>query len=447
MSRSRLNEDVGVLLANKCCVFAAAGAALGTAAAIGLGATAGGVLATMGGIAGGALLAGAAGAALGAGTSAIMGGDVGQGALYGGLGGALTGGVGAAFGGAGGAAGAAAQTAKTGGAGFFDTVGAGFKAGTGNLAAQGVLNAAPQATDVGGITVGKTGIVAGNPLGITTAAPQTSFSQGISGIGNWIKTNPAQAIQGAALVGQGLNAMTPISTAPLGPQQKGMAPSNIHLSPNYQRSTPLAYYAEGGITDVGTPGMFPQSQATPNRYAAPTQLPAQALHLQRTINDNFDPRTRTFTGKGFADGGPINKYYLAGLQNAQAAAQQQQQATPQQAVPVQPQTPPQPLAAPVQQAGLGAVQPSYARGRFVSGEGSGISDSVPALIDGKQPARIASGEYIIPSRAVSELGSGSSDAGAKELDKMVQRIQQTRKKTIGKGKIAVDAKARKVMPV
>ena len=65
----------------------------------------------------------------------------------------------------------------------------------------------------------------------------------------------------------------------------------------------------------------------------------------------------------------------------------------------------------------------------------------------KQPARLASGEYIIPSRIVSELGQGSTDAGAKELDRMVGRIQKGREKTIGENKeFAKDTRATRHMP-
>jgi len=79
---------------------------------------------------------------------------------------------------------------------------------------------------------------------------------------------------------------------------------------------------------------------------------------------------------------------------------------------------------------------------------SGVSDEIPAQIgtSGRQPARLAANEFVIPARAVSELGQGSSEAGAKQLQAMVDRIQAGRKKSIGKGKIAVDSKAIKHLP-
>jgi len=64
------------------------------------------------------------------------------------------------------------------------------------------------------------------------------------------------------------------------------------------------------------------------------------------------------------------------------------------------------------------------------GPGDGVSDSIPATIGGKQPARLADGEFVIPARIVSEIGNGSTEAGAKKLYAMMDRIQGARKKSI-----------------
>jgi hypothetical protein len=85
-------------------------------------------------------------------------------------------------------------------------------------------------------------------------------------------------------------------------------------------------------------------------------------------------------------------------------------------------------------------------GRLLKGPGDGVSDNIPAVIGDKQPARLADGEFVIPARIVSELGNGSTDAGAKRLYAMMDKIQAGRKKTVGKGKVAVDSKAMKYLP-
>jgi hypothetical protein len=85
-------------------------------------------------------------------------------------------------------------------------------------------------------------------------------------------------------------------------------------------------------------------------------------------------------------------------------------------------------------------------GRLLRGPGNGTSDDIPATIGDKQPARLADGEFVIPSRIVSELGNGSTEAGARQLYAMMDRIQKARAKTTGKNKVAFDAKARNQLP-
>jgi hypothetical protein len=96
--------------------------------------------------------------------------------------------------------------------------------------------------------------------------------------------------------------------------------------------------------------------------------------------------------------------------------------------------------------GLGSLGGYSDGGQLLKGPGDGVSDSIPARIGRNQPARLANNEFVIPARIVSELGNGSTDAGAKALYKMMDRIQAGRKKSIGKGKIAVDSKAVKHLP-
>lgn len=82
-------------------------------------------------------------------------------------------------------------------------------------------------------------------------------------------------------------------------------------------------------------------------------------------------------------------------------------------------------------------------GRLLKGPGDGVSDDIPAVIGERQPARLANNEFVIPARIVSEIGNGSTDAGAKKLYAMMERIQNKRAKTVGKNKIAIDSKAHK----
>jgi hypothetical protein len=85
-------------------------------------------------------------------------------------------------------------------------------------------------------------------------------------------------------------------------------------------------------------------------------------------------------------------------------------------------------------------------GRLLRGPGDGVSDSIPAMIGKKQPARLADGEFVVPARIVSELGNGSTEAGARKLYAMMDRIQAARGKTVGKGKVAKNTRADKYLP-
>jgi hypothetical protein len=83
-----------------------------------------------------------------------------------------------------------------------------------------------------------------------------------------------------------------------------------------------------------------------------------------------------------------------------------------------------------------------AGGRFLQGAGDGTSDSIPATIGGSQPARLADGEFVVDARTVSEIGNGSSKAGAKKLYAMMERVHSARKKA----KRGQDSKADRYLP-
>jgi hypothetical protein len=65
-------------------------------------------------------------------------------------------------------------------------------------------------------------------------------------------------------------------------------------------------------------------------------------------------------------------------------------------------------------------------GRMLKGPGDGMSDSIPGVIGGKRPARLADGEFVVPADVVSHLGNGSTDAGAKHLYSMMDKVRQAR---------------------
>jgi hypothetical protein len=79
-------------------------------------------------------------------------------------------------------------------------------------------------------------------------------------------------------------------------------------------------------------------------------------------------------------------------------------------------------------------------GRLLKGPGDGMSDNIPASIGNKQPARLADGEFVVPADVVSHLGNGSTDAGAKHLYAMMDKVRTARTGNKKQGKQIKSAK-------
>lgn len=75
-----------------------------------------------------------------------------------------------------------------------------------------------------------------------------------------------------------------------------------------------------------------------------------------------------------------------------------------------------------------------AQGRYLGGPTDGMADQIPANIEGKQPAALSHGEFVIPADVVSHLGNGNSDAGAQRLYSMMDKIRKARTGTTKQGK-------------
>ena len=165
----------------------------------------------------------------------------------------------------------------------------------------------------------------------------------------------------------------------------------------------LGLFADGGITDeptdfssVGMNTNYPQSAIPQENYSSSWHSPAARNMLNNSADVGYNPNTGQMN---FAGGGVSH---------------------------------------------LGDYSDG---GRLLRGPGDGVSDDIPAMIGKKQPARLADGEFVVPARIVSELGNGSTEAGARKLYAMMDRIQANRKKTMGRGKqFAKDSKADRYLP-
>lgn len=385
-------------------------------------------------------------AALGAGSAAMKNQDPLRGALIGGVLGGATAGAGSFFGGA-----AAGETGTIG----TEIANLGGATNAQNIVGQDAFNNAvstsADAAGYGGTTNGVANQV-GNEVG----------NEGIKQLGNNTMdralenaSNQTLQNQAANQAGKGFfdqSTKTMLGDAPLSPFMKAAAPavattitpmlntaankygvpptehytgplSKFKYDPNnyqpvvvnppnppYQPSyAGYAGYAEGGITQlatggsaplIGTPAqnttmnssvgnnsMFPMSEMARSYYATPTQLPA-GINSNNNPNPaspdgsmpGYGPRLDTNTGQminNFAEGG------IAGL---------------------------------------------------LKGRGDGMSDDIHATINDKQPARLADGEFVVPADVVSHLGNGSTDAGAKHLYKMMDKVRQARTGRKAQGK-------------
>ena len=165
-------------------------------------------------------------------------------------------------------------------------------------------------------------------------------------------------------------------------------------------------YAAGGLpveqmsqaNAVGMNTGYPQADITGHAYATPWQTPVS----QNVVSGAADTGVNRMTGQMLATGGISDAHYnLGGYSDG---------------------------------------------GRLLRGPGDGVSDSIPATIGNRQPARLADGEFVVPARIVSELGNGSTEAGARKLYGMMDRVQKARGKTVGKGKVAKNTRADKFLP-
>jgi len=85
----------------------------------------------------------------------------------------------------------------------------------------------------------------------------------------------------------------------------------------------------------------------------------------------------------------------------------------------------------------------FANGGYLEGVTDGMADAVPASIEGDQPAALSDGEFVVPADVVSHLGNGNSDAGAKQLYSMMDRVRKARTGTTKQGK---EINPKKYMP-
>jgi hypothetical protein len=317
------------------------------------------------------LISAAVGAGTGAAGSAISGGDPLKGALMGAATGAITGGAMGAFGGGASGASIDSTAAALGGNGG----GGAFVPAAGS----GASFSAPAASVPGAVPGYSAAAVPTVTPPVTPPPPPPANAFGYSNLSN--------TQLGTVGAGTALQSMMAADRNRYGvpPQQSYNGPlSKFSYDPNTYtpQPYPVQRYAEGGIAALANGGLggnmnYPQAQMDKTQYATPSQMPTSA----QVMASDYEPKTNAYTGIespiGMKSGG------IAGL---------------------------------------------------LKGRGDGMSDSIHATIADRQPARLADGEFVVPADVVSHLGNGSTDAGAKHLYKMMDKVRRARTGTKKQGR-------------
>ena len=317
------------------------------------------------------------GAAMGGGSAALTGGDPLKGALLGGL----TGGVGSGIGGALGGAAGGAEAAALGSAGT-------------EMATNAAMSNALPVSNMIANPVATTGLPAGqsfaqaSQLANTTSGVNAAMNQALPLTGN--------------LGSAGISGLPAASTSPFIPTAPPMVPP-----------PPAPTFGEGMAKFASDP----MASLKANPFTAASAGLAGAMGGRE---DPYSPEEYNGPLKRFrlsSDYRGVTPYAEGGITDLAASGYDRMVGE-------------QPMYSSNMAAGgisnLGSYS-DYARGgRMLKGPGDGMSDSIPASIGGKRPARLATEEFVVPADVVSHLGNGSSDAGAKQLYAMMDRVRTAR---------------------
>jgi len=348
-------------------------------------------------LSGGTLAPVLAGAATGA---ALNGSNPLMGALTGGLGGFGGMGIADALQSAGGAAGSGASAAGSGAGGATSSQSASAIAdAAGSAAGAGQAPMAAMSGTPGGAAAGRM-----NPqLAAASGGFQGSGSPMISGGSTGSVTGSAAASQGPntfGQMGQGIANLGNSAGRDAFVKSLGGTGPNADLLAAGKAGMPLAMAGLAGIE--------------------PPKMEEDKYDPYASLNLRGDSGLRLFAGGGGVDTyNPDNPGAATNLSRDGYGLSSFQKQNPD----------PQPFQI--------AQQPSpmnYARGGYLDGPGDGMSDSIHATIEGKQPARLADGEFVVPADVVSHLGNGSTKAGAQRLYGMLDKVRKARTGTTQQGK-------------
>ena len=421
----------------------------------------------------GGLIAGAGiGALLGGGMAAMQGGNVGRGALMGGLSGALGG-----YGGSGGFEGLFGSTAPA-----IDTTTGAVIEGSSMLTPTGVTPPAPDVSNVYSGMAGQPTVAPGTMPPIASGAPPVPavtpsvVPSVVPSAGTFAQQQAAMAAQQAQLAQAG-TLQSGLDLGGVGASPAAMAPGSTVPTATAGTAAKAGLFGTGitgtqaalgltGLTLANTMMADQKRFGVPAEedYDSPLKRISPNFRAQEPVRPNpyYRAQYPVYAASGgvvaLQGGGPVERMSMANTaMNPQGGLYPQgmidktQYATPIQRpvssemvseVPAYERSNPMLMA----RGGISTLGDYSDGGRLLKGPGDGVSDNIPATIGERQPARLADGEFVVPARIVSELGNGSTDAGARKLYGMMDRIQKARRKSMGKGKHAVNSKPEQYLP-
>jgi hypothetical protein len=319
------------------------------------------------------------------------------------------------------------------------------------------------------------------PPATTYMAPEPSpLMKGLNSVTDWAQKNPFTAMTGAYGAANMLGLMKPSGDGFNEKEYDGPL-TKYRLSDDFQTGsanpedfqyTPRRY-AIGGVMDAEPVQTMSDQNNAQGYQRAMIATGGQVANFAKggSLSDSIESYQKMLSGKPQATpakSADVGIYYDQDLdtryQDALTAAQIRQAKVNQRAY-VSPPVAKRPT--PMGQLQMASVKPrkqgggdveaasggimhsslgGYAAGgnpRLLKGPGDGMSDNIPATINGRQPARLADGEFVIPADVVSHLGNGSTEAGAKQLHAMMNKVRKAR---TGNPKQGKNIRPQKYMP-
>jgi hypothetical protein len=294
-------------------------------------------------------------------------------------------------------------------------------------------------------------------------SPPSALESGMNTAIKFAKENPFTAMTGAYGAANMLGLMKPSGETFNDKEYDGPL-NKYRLSDDFQTGsanpedfqyTPRRY-ALGGVMDAGPVQAMSDQNNMQEYQRAMTATGGQVANFAKggSLSDSIDSYQRMLSGKPmepparsadvgiYYDQDPDTRYQdpLTAAQIRQAKVNQRAYVSPPVAKRPTPMGQLQMASVKPRKQGGGDVEAAsggimhsslggYAAGgnpRLLKGPGDGMSDNIPATINGRQPARLADGEFVIPADVVSHLGNGSTEAGAKQLHAMMNKVRKAR---------------------